>query len=85
VDLVLELALGEEGYDGTLRVAGDAGPLMPLRDITLTQSRLTFDFDFPVPQGMELIRVRLDYRDEALTGSYTDSVGDPDRVYFSRS
>jgi hypothetical protein len=84
IDLVLELTHNGDAYTGILRTAGGSATPMPLRNVKLADGSLTFDLDFPGARGPELIRVRLRYQDGALTGSYTDSTGDSDRMHFER-
>ena len=83
-DLVMELTQSANGYTGVLRGTDETIPEMQLRNIEFVGDSLTFEFDFPSGHGLELIRVRLRYSDEALTGSYTDPTGDSDRMHFQR-
>ncbi len=84
-DIVLSLAREESGYVGSVRGISNGIPDMALRNISFERNRLTFDFDFPSGQRIELIEVRLRYRDDVLDGSYTDPTGDSDRMHFERA
>lgn len=85
LDFTMTLTREEPGYTGTLRTPDGTIPEIVLRNIVVEDSTFTCDLDFPTQQGTDLIEVMLRFRNDSLSGSYVDPMGDSDRVFFRRA
>jgi hypothetical protein len=80
VEITVVLAKAEAGYAGTLSDASGMVPETQLRQITLKDNKLSFEFDLDTGGGATLIKIELAVEGETMKGAWSDPDGNSGAV-----